>query len=147
MVAACDEVESQGGSTLTGGVRARREGFYMTPTVVEGLPADASMSRNELFGPITQLFRASSEAEALDLAYNSPYGLTAAIHTKDVDRALRLADRVEAGVVSINAGTHGAEPHMPFGGVKHSGNGTREPGAEAVDIYTDLKNVLFTFHE
>ncbi len=147
MVAACVEVESQGGSTLTGGVRARREGFYMTPTVVEGLPADASMSRNELFGPITQLFRASSEAEALDLANNSPYGLTAAIHTKDVDRALRLADRVEAGVVSINAGTHGAEPHMPFGGVKNSGNGTREPGAEAVDIYTDLKNVLFTFHE
>jgi alpha-ketoglutaric semialdehyde dehydrogenase len=76
------------------------------------------------------------------LANDSDYGLTAAIHTRDINRAHEFARRAEAGVVSINAGTYGSEPHMPFGGLKQSGNGTREPGTEALDIYSNLKNVL-----
>ncbi len=144
MLSVLDRVASEDGRILVGGSRAKQQGFYMMPTVVEGLDADAEMSRTELFGPITQLFRAADEEDALHIANDCPYGLTSAVHTRDIDRALRLAERIEAGVVSINAGTHGAEPHMPFGGVKRSGNGTREPGIEALDIYTDLKNILFT---
>ncbi len=78
---------------------------------------------------------------ALALANDSPYGLTACIHTRNFDRALAFVDRVEAGVVIVNAGTFGSEPHMPFGGVKQSGNGTREPGTEALDVYSTLKDV------
>ena len=144
MLSVLERTEAEGGRILVGGTRAKRQGYYMMPTVVEGLGAKAEMSRTELFGPITQLFRAMDEEDALYIANDCPYGLTSAVHTRDIDRALRLAERIEAGVVSINAGTHGAEPHMPFGGVKRSGNGTREPGIEALDIYTDLKNVLFT---
>ncbi len=81
---------------------------------------------------------------ALALANNSPYGLTAAIHTRSLDRAAEFVRRVEAGTVSVNAGTYGSEPHMPFGGVKASGNGSREPGPEAIDFYSNLKNVYVT---
>ena len=72
---------------------------------------------------------------------DSAYGLTAAIHTASVHRALRFAERVQAGVVVVNAGTHGSEPHMGFGGVKDSGTGWREAGIESLDVYSDLKVV------
>jgi aldehyde dehydrogenase (NAD+) len=71
--------------------------------------------------------------------------LTACIHTRSVHRALEFTRRVQAGVAVVNAGTFGSEPHMPFGGVKCSGNGTREPGTEALDVYSNLKNVILTF--
>ena len=80
------------------------------------------------------------------MANNSPYGLTACIHTKSLDRASEFVRRVEAGTVCVNAGTFGSEPHMPFGGVKQSGNGSREPGTEAIDFYSNLKNVYMTIN-
>ena len=67
----------------------------------------------------------------------------AAIHTKDVDRAMWFAQKVKVGTVNINIGTYGSEPHMPFGGFGNSGNGTREPGVEALDVYSELKNISF----
>jgi aldehyde dehydrogenase (NAD+) len=81
---------------------------------------------------------------ALAMANDSAYGLTASIHTRSLHRAWAFAQQVETGVVSINAGTHGSEPHMPFGGTKQSGNGTREPGTEALDVYSSLKDVYIT---
>jgi aldehyde dehydrogenase (NAD+) len=81
--------------------------------------------------------------EALTVANDSEFGLTAAIHTKDVDRGMWFAQRARAGVVNVNIGTFGSEPHMPFGGFGSSGNGTREPGVEALDIYSELKNISF----
>ena len=81
--------------------------------------------------------------DALRLANSSIYGLTAAIHTCNVDRAMWFAQRVKAGVVNINIGTFGSEAHMPFGGFGLSGNGTREPGVEALDVYSELKNISF----
>ena len=89
-----------------------------------GLPNPSRM-----FGPITIVYRVGSFEQALALANDSPYGLTASIHTRDIGRALAFVDRVQAGVAVVNGGTHGSEPHMPFGGVKASGNGTREPGS------------------
>ena len=90
---------------------------------------------------MTALYRVSSLDEALAVVNDSPYGLTAAIHTASVHRALQFAERVQAGVVVVNAGTHGSEPHMGFGGVKDSGTGWREAGIEALDVYSDLKVV------
>ena len=87
------------------------------------------------------LYRAAGLDEALRIVNDSPYGLTAAIHTVSVHRALQFAERVQAGVVVVNAGTHGSEPHMGFGGLKDSGTGWREAGIESLDVYSDLKVV------
>jgi aldehyde dehydrogenase (NAD+) len=111
------------------------------PTVLEGVASDADVSCAELFGPVTILFRVAGFAEAVGLVNDSPYGLTAAIHTASVHRAMRFAEEVRAGVVVVNGGTHGSEPHMGFGGVKQSGTGWREAGVEALDVYSDWKYV------
>lgn len=130
-----------GGSRLQGG--KYDGGCFMAPTIVEGLGPDDAFSCEELFGPVTQLFSFKNFDEAMTMANNSIYGLTSAIHTRDYNRAMEFSKKVQAGVCSINAGTHGSEPHMPFGGVKQSGAGGREPGPEALDVYTQLK---VTYH-
>ncbi|HHM04489.1 MAG TPA: aldehyde dehydrogenase [Gammaproteobacteria bacterium] len=145
MLAAVHGAVQRGARVLTGGRRlsgpAHRDGCYMAPTVLEDVAPEDELSRTELFGPITCLYRARDFDQALALANDSPYGLTACIHTRDVNRALRFTEQVQAGVAVVNAGTYGSEPHMPFGGVKASGNGTREPGTEALDVYASLKDV------
>jgi aldehyde dehydrogenase (NAD+) len=77
----------------------------------------------------------------LRTANDSPYGLTGAVHTKSWDRAWTFTRKLRAGVAVVNAGTFGSEPHMPFGGLRSSGNGTREPGTEALDVYSELKDI------
>ena len=126
---------------LAGGERLVRPGWWLAPTVIEDVPRDAELSRTELFGPVTILYRVGDLAEAIALVNDSPYGLTAAIHTANLHRAMRFAEEAEAGVVVVNGGTHGSEPHMGFGGVKQSGTGWREAGVEALDVYTDWKYV------
>ena len=145
MCAAVDRAVAAGARVLAGGGRATAAGlsggFYMQPTVLEGAGPEAEVSDLELFGPVPSLYRVSGFDEAIALANASPYGLTAAIHTLDVDRALTFVERIDTGVAVVNAGAHGSEPHMPFGGTKASGNGTREPGTEALDVYSELKDV------
>ena len=130
-----------GARVATGGERLDRPGWWLAPTVVEDVPADADLSSNELFGPVTILYRVRDLEEAIALVNDSPYGLTSAIHTASLHRAMHFADTVQAGVVVVNGGTHGSEPHMGFGGVKQSGTGWREAGVEALDVYTDWKYV------
>jgi acyl-CoA reductase-like NAD-dependent aldehyde dehydrogenase len=149
MLAAVERARLSGASVLTGGNRlddpAHADGFYMAPTIVEQAAPDAEISVSELFGPVTCLYRVADFAEALRRANQSPYGLTACIHTRSVHRALEFTRRVQAGVAVVNAGTFGSEPHWPFGGVKFSGNGAREPGTEALDVYSNLKNIVLSF--
>jgi acyl-CoA reductase-like NAD-dependent aldehyde dehydrogenase len=128
-------------TVASGGSRLDRPGWWLEPTIVEGVPADAELSCRELFGPVTILYRVRDLEEAIDLVNDSPYGLTSAIHTASIHRAMRFADAVQAGVVVVNGGTHGSEPHMGFGGVKQSGTGWREAGVEALDVYTEWKYV------
>jgi acyl-CoA reductase-like NAD-dependent aldehyde dehydrogenase len=148
MLAAIERARSNGASVLIGGERltdpAHAKGCYLAPTVIESAGPTDDISMTELFGPIACLYPVADFAAALAMANDSPYGLTAAIHTRSLDRAATFISRVEAGTVSVNAGTYGSEPHMPFGGVKASGNGSREPGPEAVDFYSNLKNVYVT---
>jgi aldehyde dehydrogenase (NAD+) len=138
---------AEGARVLCGGTRledpAHAGGYYLGATVIEGASPDAAISCDELFGPVATLYRVRDFEEALALCNRSEYGLTACIHTRNVHRAVEFTQRVEAGVAVVNAGTYGSEPHMPFGGVKASGNGTREPGTEALDVYSSLKNVIF----
>jgi aldehyde dehydrogenase (NAD+) len=130
-----------GVTVLAGGTRLDSAGWYVAPTVLEGATPDAEISRVELFGPVIVLYRVADLDEAIARVNDSPYGLIAAVHTASVHRALRFAEKVEAGVVVVNAGTHGSEPHMGFGGVKDSGTGWREAGIEALDVYSDQKVV------
>jgi aldehyde dehydrogenase (NAD+) len=144
MLDAIDRAQAAGARVLTGGKRvggALAKGFYLEPTIVEGASPGDDLSVLELFGPIAALYRAKDFAEALQLANDSPYGLTACIHTRSIDQAWSFVQAVEAGVAVVNAGTFGSEPHMPFGGRKASGNGTREPGTEALDVYSELKDI------
>jgi aldehyde dehydrogenase (NAD+) len=132
---------AEGASVICGGRRLERPGWYLAPTLLEGVAADAELSCTELFGPVAALHRVPDLSSAIDLVNDSPYGLTAAIHTASVHRALRFAEQVRAGVVVVNAGTHGSEPHMGFGGVKSSGTGWKEAGVEALDVYSDVRYV------
>jgi alpha-ketoglutaric semialdehyde dehydrogenase len=141
ILAAVSRAKESGATVLTGGERLARPGWYMAPTVLEGVVPDADVSCSELFGPVTILYRVRSFADAVALVNDSPYGLTAAIHTESVHRALRFAELAQAGVVVVNGGTHGSEPHMGFGGVKQSGTGWREAGVEALDVYSEWQYV------
>jgi aldehyde dehydrogenase (NAD+) len=142
MIAGVKQAVDGGATLLAGGDRVGDKGFFMSATVLEGVLPTDEFSCREFFGPICALYKAGDYEEALSLANKGDYGLTACIHTKNLDRAWHFVQNVQAGVASINGATYGSEPHMPFGGLKDSGNGTREPGPEALDIYSNLKNVL-----
>ena len=151
MLAAVERAREKGAVVLTGGHRLtdpeHAKGFYMAPTIIEKVDPQHEISTVELFGPITCLYRVKDFAEALTLANDSPYGLTACIHTRSIHRAVEFSQKIQAGVAMVNAGTYGSEPHMPFGGLKQSGNGTREPGTEALDVYSDLKDICFNIDQ
>jgi aldehyde dehydrogenase (NAD+) len=144
MVIAVERAKEAGATVIAGGERLPRPGFYMAPTVVEGVPTDGELSCRELFGPITTLHRVRDFDEAVDVANASPYGLTAAVWTASVHRAQEFVRRVVAGGVQVNGPTYGFEPHVPFGGQRDSGTGWREPGTEALDVYSDWKTVYVT---
>jgi aldehyde dehydrogenase (NAD+) len=109
---------------------------------VEKVPPDDELSQTELFGPVTCLYRVKDFDEAIAVANSTSFGLTGAIHTVNSHRIEEFIARYRGGLVSINGPTYGAGPHMPFGGVKNSGNGFREPGTEALDVYTEWKTVV-----
>jgi aldehyde dehydrogenase (NAD+) len=145
MLATVTRATKDGGALLCGGKRADsaalKDGFYLEPTLIENVDPASHLAQTELFGPVGAIFRIGSFEEAIQMANASPYGLTGAIHTKSWDRAWTFARRLSAGVAVVNAGTFGSEPHMPFGGVRNSGNGSREPGTEALDVYSELKDI------
>ena len=145
MLAAVDRATEAGAALLTGGHRLTGEpygdGYFVAPTILEHVGPNDGISRTELFGPITILYRVQDFEEALQLANDSPFGLTAAIHTQNINRAMAFVGRIQSGVAVVNGGTYGSEPHMPFGGLRQSGNGWREAGTQALDVYSDLKTV------
>jgi aldehyde dehydrogenase (NAD+) len=148
---AIEQAVSDGAQILCGGDPVRSaslaHGYYLNPTLIGGLNSTASLSQTEVFGPVATLHQVESLDEAISIVNNTEYGLTSAIHTESVDRAIYFSRLVRAGVVNINMGTFGSEPHMPFGGFGSSGNGTREPGVQALDVYSELKNISILSRE
>jgi alpha-ketoglutaric semialdehyde dehydrogenase len=145
MLAAVDRAKAAGACVLTGGHRLSGgtygDGYFVAPTIVEKVGGADEITRSELFGPITCLYRVSSFEEAIALANDSPFGLTASIHTQNLNRAMTFLARIQSGVAVVNGGTYGSEPHLPFGGLRQSGNGWREAGTQALDVYSDLKTI------
>ncbi len=141
MVAAVERARAGGATILTGGGRLDRPGFFMAPTLLEGVALDGELACLEVFGPIATIHPVRDFEDAVAAAHASPYGLTAAIWTRSVHRAQEFTRRMRVGVVSVNGGTYGSEPHMPFGGLGDSGTGWREAGTEALDVYSDWKTI------
>lgn len=138
-----DIARSEGGRFIAGGARASDlgDGYYVQPTVIADLGVDSRVAREEIFGPVAAVIPAGSFAEALELANNTPYGLSASLFTNDLTRALRFADGCRAGVVKINQESAGLEFHVPFGGMKESSSGSREQGKAAREFFTQWKTV------
>ena len=141
ILAAVAGAVADGAAVVAGGRPGQGPGYEIAPTVLENVVPAAEISCTELFGPVTILYRVPGLTEAIDLVNDTPYGLTAAIHTASLHRAMRFAEHAEVGVVVVNGGTHGSEPHMGFGGVKQSGNGWKEAGMEAIEVYSDVRYV------
>lgn len=143
-----DLAREEGGKLLCGGKRARlsgrcAEGWFLEPTVIEGLGPDCRVNQEEIFGPVVTLAPFDSDAQALALANGTPYGLTATVLTSDLPRAHRLAAKLEAGLIWINCWML-RDLRVPMGGVKQSGVG-REGGFEAMRFFTEPRNVTVKY--
>lgn len=136
-----DDARTQGASIATGGARHERGGTWFEPTVVTGAKASMRIASEEIFGPVAVVYRFEDEAEAVDLANATEYGLACYVYTKDVSRAFRITDALEYGMVGINEGLITAV-EAPFGGVKHSGVGV-EGGRLGIEEYLDVKYACF----
>jgi alpha-ketoglutaric semialdehyde dehydrogenase len=138
-----------GATLLTGGEIADEgelaKGFYYRPTIFGDVEHDMRIAQEEIFGPTLSLIRFRDEAEAFRISNGIRYGLSSSIFTRDVNRAFRAMRDLEAGITYINAGTIGAEVHLPFGGVKETGNGHREAGQAALDVFTEWKSVYVDY--
>ncbi|WP_066073532.1 aldehyde dehydrogenase family protein [Neobacillus soli] len=118
-----------------------RNGFYVKPTIFENVPVDARIAREEIFGPVISLFKARDYEEAVEMANDTEFGLSAAICTNNLTLARRFVDDAEVGLVHVNSETAGTEPQLPFGGCKNSSSGSREQGKAAIEFYTEVKTV------
>jgi succinate-semialdehyde dehydrogenase/glutarate-semialdehyde dehydrogenase len=133
------ETVDAGATVLTGGEALDREGYFFEPTVLEDVPDDAPAACDELFGPVASLFRVESEAEAMELANDTDYGLGASVWTEDLERGERLAGEFDSGAAFVNELVQ-SHPKLPFGGVKKSGYG-RELAADGIREFTNKKTV------
>jgi acyl-CoA reductase-like NAD-dependent aldehyde dehydrogenase len=133
--------ERDAARVLAGGAAHGSGGYFVEPTVLGDLPATSRVVREEIFGPVAALLPASSYEEAVAIANDTPFGLTAAVFTRDLGKALRFARDVRAGVVKVNQESAGLEFQAPFGGMRQSSSGSREQGKVARDFFTQWKTV------
>jgi alpha-ketoglutaric semialdehyde dehydrogenase len=139
----------EGATLLTGGEVAQGDGldkgFYYRPTVFGDVEAGMRIAQEEIFGPTTALIRVRSLDEAIAVSNGVEYGLSSSIFSRDVNRAFRAIRDLNTGITYVNAGTIGAEVHLPFGGTKDTGNGHREAGTAALDVFTEWKSVYVDY--
>jgi len=123
------------------------DGCFFEPTIIADVTPTHTIFKDEIFGPVLAITKAESFEHAIELQNDCPYGLSSALFTKDVNKAFAAIRDIEAGITYINAPTIGAEAHMPFGGVKGTGNGHREGGWTAFDIFTEWKTVYVDYSD
>jgi aldehyde dehydrogenase (NAD+) len=141
--------QGEGAKLLTGGEPATdgdlAKGFFYRPTVFAGVDPQMRIAQEEIFGPTTALINVRDFDEAVQVANGIRYGLSSSIFTRDVNKAFRAMRDLQAGITYINAGTTGAEVHLPFGGTKDTGNGHREAGQAALDVFTEWKSIYVDY--
>ncbi len=140
--------KSEGGKLALGGHKLFGDlydkGFFIEPTIFEARHG-MRITREEIFGPVLCVIKVRDYPEAIRVANDVEYGLSSSIYTNDLKLAYRAIDELEAGITYINAPTIGAEVHLPFGGVKNTGNGTREAGSTAIEEFTEVKSVFIDY--
>jgi aldehyde dehydrogenase (NAD+) len=135
----------EGAKLLTGGEAAGGDGVYYRPTVFADADPQMRIAQEEIFGPTTALIPVAGFDEAVAAANSVSFGLSSSIFTRDVNLAFRAMRDLQAGITYVNAGTIGAEVHLPFGGVKDTGNGHREAGVAALDVFTEWKSIYVDY--
>lgn len=138
--------KNEGAKPVLGGKAVKPQpGYFFEPTIFTDVSPDMRIAQEEIFGPVLSLISAGSLDEAIDIANSVEYGLSSSIYTENIKNAFRAIEKIEAGITYINAPTIGAEIHLPFGGVKSTGNGTREAGTTAIEEFTELKTVYVDY--
>ena len=139
----------EGAAIACGGSRASGNGldsgYYFQPTVFTDVQPKMRVAQEEIFGPVTDIIRCSDLEQAVDINNGVQFGLSSAIFTRDISKAFKAMERMTTGIVYINAGTIGAEVHLPFGGTRGTGNGHREAGQAALDSYSEWKTVYIDY--
>jgi alpha-ketoglutaric semialdehyde dehydrogenase len=137
--------KDEGAKLLTGGERVSGHGYYYRPTVFADVEPQMRIAQEEIFGPTTALIPVGSFEDAVRAANSVKFGLSSAIFTRDVNKAFAAMRDLQTGITYVNAGTTGAEVHLPFGGMKQTGNGHREAGQAALDVFTEWKSVYVDY--
>jgi aldehyde dehydrogenase (NAD+) len=134
-----------GGNRLDSGLYAK--GWFHAPTVFGDCSPEMRIAQEEIFGPVVSVIPIESFEQAIDVANGVPYGLSASIYTRNVNRAFQATRDLYTGIVYVNAPTIGAETHLPFGGTKQTGNGHREAAIAAIDFFTEWKTVYIDYSD
>jgi len=137
VLAGIERGRQQGGRVLAGAERADPDAYLIAPTLFEDVADDAFLSCEEVFGPVTSLYRYGSLDEAIARANAPRFGLSASVFTTSLATAERCVDELEAGILHVNSQTAGADVHVPFGGSKESGYGPHEQGRAAIEFYAE----------
>jgi aldehyde dehydrogenase (NAD+) len=147
----CKIAHDEGAQILTGGHPLVNgdfaHGHFFAPTVVAGVTPRMRIAQEEVFGPVVSVLKCADLDEAIEIANDVPFGLSASLYTRNVNRAFRAIRDLEAGIAYINAPTIGAEVHLPFGGVKQTGNGHREGGIGAIEFFSTWKAVYVDYSD
>ena len=143
-------IGAEEGATIAYGGNPRtegdlHEGYYVEPTIFTDVDTNMRIAQEEIFGPVLTVFKAADLEEAVSITNNVKFGLSSSIYTMDIPQAFRYIDTVETGIVHVNSPTLGGEVHLPFGGMKESGVGTREQGTEAINFFTEPVTVYIDY--
>ncbi|MDQ3293565.1 MAG: aldehyde dehydrogenase family protein [Actinomycetota bacterium] len=147
MVAAAvdDGAKLAAGGTLRDDVEGCAGATFVTPTVLTGIKPSDRIAREEVFGPVLSVLEVEDLDEAIDVVNSVEFGLSAAVYSRDISTCLYAVERIDTGIVYVNAPTIGAEIPLPFGGTKHTGNGFREAGARGIEQFSQVKTVYVDY--
>jgi aldehyde dehydrogenase (NAD+) len=139
--------QKEGARALVGAsvVDVNGKGFFYSPTLFDGVQPGSTLEAEEIFGPVLSIIEVDSLEEAIEVNNRSQYGLSTSIFTQDVNRAFTAMRDIFSGLVYINHGTTGAEIQFPFGGVRGTGNGHREAGQAALEVFTEWKSIYVDY--
>ena len=137
--------KEEGAKLVIGGNYGSSKGFFYKPTLFKNVNKNMRIAQEEIFGPFISLIEVKNLNEAIDVSNSISYGLSSSIYTNDIKNAFVAIQKLEAGITYVNSSTIGAEVHLPFGGVKNTGNGTREAGIEGIHEFSETKTIYIDY--